>query len=274
MPGHDFKTLVPKKKFSQHFLIDPHVSERIITACEFDPQDRVLEIGPGTGMLTKDLVRLVQNVTAVEIDSGLCEKLQRTMAADHLTVINQDFLKFDMKDILPDTKIIGNLPYGISTPIIEKIVNFRHLFNQIFITVQWEFGRRLAALSGTKDYGALSCFVQYYYDVKVLFRIKNTCFRPIPKVTSCFLKLQLRPHSLKAKDENRLFQIIRWAFQMRRKKVLNALGVHFSKDVLLKIMKEQHWDEQMRAENMKLKDFIVLADRLMEMKGEENNADS
>ena len=214
--------LTTKKHLGQNFLVDGNMQKRIIAACDLKQDDIVLEIGPGRGALTKPISGKVSKVYAVETDGQFCEDLrdQFDSPTPRVTIIHADFLKYDLKKIPSHPpfskggrgdfllKVVGNLPYNISTPIIEKLLAHRSLFRDLFLTVQLEFGQRLAAKPHSKAYGALSCFVQYYCDVKILFKIPNTSFRPVPKVTSCFIRLSLRAPSRKAKNEDRLFKII------------------------------------------------------------------
>ena len=154
-----FKETRPKKHLSQNFLADPHAKERILSACQLKPNDVVLEIGPGTGALTRDLMTRVEKLYAIEADSDLYKKLKEDITGEHFQLIHADFLKYDLTSLPQGIKVIGNLPYHISTPIIEKLIQMRSRIQHVFLTVQLEFGQRLAAQPHSKDYGALSCFV-------------------------------------------------------------------------------------------------------------------
>lgn len=252
----------PKKHLGQHFLVDANAGKRIITACDLKKTDIILEIGPGQGALTKRISEKVQKIYCIEIDSELCKKLQDQFDSTHVTVIHADFLKYDLNTLPKGIKVIGNLPYNISTPIIEKLLANRNFFCDLFLTVQLEFGQRLAAKVNSKDYGALSCFVQYYSAVKLLFKIKNTSFRPVPKVTSCFLRLSLRPPIDQAKNEDRLFRIIRQAFGQRRKKISNTLLPILGKERGEAILKDLRINKNLRAENLMLLDYVNIANRI------------
>ena len=255
--------LRPKRQLGQNFLADPNIVRKIIEACNITPEESVLEIGPGQGVLTRYLVEKTKNVIAVETDPRLCKLLEEQLAGQSIQIIHADFLKYNL-DPLPDQlKVIGNLPYYITTPILSKLAEHRRKIKSIYITVQWELGQRIAAAFDTKEYGAFSCFVQYYLEPKILFKIKNTCFRPVPKVDSCFMQLLVREQPPeRANDEKLLFQIIQFAFQQRRKTILNALSAGFEKKLLQDIFVRSGISPDKRAENLALTDFIRLSNSL------------
>jgi 16S rRNA (adenine1518-N6/adenine1519-N6)-dimethyltransferase len=179
-------------------------------------------------------------------------------------VVHADFLKWEMGQVPDGIKVIGNIPYYISTPIIERLIADRARISAAFLTVQLEFGQRLTAKSGGKDYGSLSCFAQYYADIKMLFKIKNTCFNPAPKVDSCFLRLTMkaRPDN-PACHEEFLFKLIQTAFQQRRKNIVNALKGMVGKDKMEDVLKFLNIDLNARPENLTLKNYIDLSNRLI-----------
>ncbi|MDP8266713.1 MAG: 16S rRNA (adenine(1518)-N(6)/adenine(1519)-N(6))-dimethyltransferase RsmA [Candidatus Aceula meridiana] len=250
----------PKKRFGQNFLINPHIVNKIILACDLKSSDSIVEIGPGKGALTGHIAPKVKNLFAIEKDKVLAKELSGNLENKNITFYNADFLKFNLESLGKRLKVVGNIPYYISSPIIEKIINNRNFIDSAFIMVQLEFGKRLVASPHSKDYGSLSCFIQYYYKPSLLFKIKNTSFYPHPKVQSCFMRLDpVEDSSLKAKDEKLLFQIIRQAFQQRRKTLRNSLAallkIRNSQDVFEKL----NIDPRLRAENLFLKDFIRIA---------------
>lgn len=246
----------PKKYLGQNFLIDTRIRQRIVNSCDLQEHDTVLEIGPGLGSLTELLLPKVQTVYAVEKDPKLVAELKEKFSSHkNLTLLCDDFLRFPLSQLPPRTKVVGNLPYNISTPIIEKFLTEPHACPELYFTVQWEFGRRLAAQPGSKDYGALSCFVQYFSDVEILFEISPKCFRPVPKVTSCFIKIAFRPPCEPVTETEKLFHLIRTAFQQRRKKITNSLSSILGKDIMT-ILKKAGIDGNLRAENLSLRDYI------------------
>lgn len=260
-------TFVPKKSLGQNFLVNPRVRQRIVDACELQPDDVVLEIGPGKGALTRPLAARVKKVFAVEKDDYLAGQLQNEFHETNVTVLHADVLAYPF-DRLPDgLKVIGNLPYNIATPIIEKVLAFRHKFPVFYMTVQMEYGRRLAARPCSKDYGSLSCFVQYYAQPQKLFRIPPSAFAPIPKVDSCFLSLRMRREPEGAASDlfdPFLFKLIRACFNQRRKTLKNALSSICSKERLEDLLLKLNINPMARAEELSVRDYVGLAQRLRE----------
>jgi len=253
-------TYQPKKHLGQHFLTDIRIQQKIIHACALKPEDVVVEIGPGQGVLTRLIAPLVKRLICVEADRDLIGPLKN----DAIEVVHADFLKWDMGNLPPGSKVIGNIPYYISTPIIEKLITDRTRFSEAFLTVQYEFGQRLTAKAGGKDYGSLSCFAQYFAEIKMLFKIKNTCFKPAPKVDSCFLRMMMRPHGQKlASNEDLLFKLIQTAFQQRRKNIINSLKGMTGKEKLEAGLKNLGISPNARAENLTLSNYIDLCNYLM-----------
>ncbi len=258
------KSTIPlKKNLGQNFLIDAHIQRKIIEACDLNSKDVVVEIGPGQGALTRLIAPQVKRLICVETDRDLIASL-RLEFNPPTEIIHGDFLKMNM-DHLPDgIKVIGNIPYYISTPIIEKLIEHRTKITAAFLTVQLEFGERLAARAGRKDYGSLSCFAQYYADIKMLFKIKNTCFRPAPKVNSLFLRLMMRPYpEIRARNEEWCFKLIQRAFQQRRKTIVNSLKGMVGRDRLESELKNLNIDFNARPENLTLSNYINLSNSLM-----------
>jgi 16S rRNA (adenine1518-N6/adenine1519-N6)-dimethyltransferase len=169
-----------------------------------------------------------------------------------------------MSHLPSGAKVIGNIPYYISTPIIEKLITDRTKFSEAFLTVQLEFGQRLTAKAGGKDYGSLSCFAQYYADIKMLFKIKNTCFKPAPKVDSCFLRMVMRPYSQGlSSDEEFLFKLIQTAFQQRRKTIVNTLKGLADRKKLEESLESLGLSFNARPENLTLSNYISLSNHLV-----------
>jgi 16S rRNA (adenine1518-N6/adenine1519-N6)-dimethyltransferase len=253
----------PKKNLGQNFLVDKHMQQKIIQACGLTPEDMVVEIGPGQGVLTRLIAPHVKRLVCVETDRDLIGPL-RSSLPDTVEIIHADFLEWDMGHLPPGIKVIGNIPYYISTPIIEKLITDRTKFSEAFLTVQLEFGQRLTAQAGGKDYGSLSCFAQYYADIKMLFKIKNTCFKPAPKVDSCFLRLTMRPQLQGAAlQEEFLFKLIQTAFQQRRKNIVNSLKGLVGKEKLEESLKVLGVSFNARPENLTLSNYINLCKHLM-----------
>ena len=244
----------------------------------------VVEIGPGQGVLTRLIAPHVKKLICIETDRDLIEPLRSSLPA-RVDIIHADFLKWDFKQIQTDlvpcapgtrsvqVKVIGNIPYYISTPIVEKLITDRKKISAAFLTVQLEFGQRLTAKAGGKDYGSLTCFVQYYADIKMLFKIKNTCFNPAPKVDSCFLRLDMRrylegdsPLGVQGTvpfNEEFLFKLIQTAFQQRRKNIVNTLKGLVGREKLEESLMSLGIDPNARPENLTLSNYINLCKRLM-----------
>ena len=253
----------PKKNLGQNFLIDIRIQRKIIQACDLKAEDVVVEIGPGQGVLTRLIAPQVKKLICVEADRDLIEPLRLGLSSS-VEIVHADFLKWDMSQLPPGVKVIGNIPYYISTPIIEKLIQDRTRLSAAFLTVQLEFGGRLTAKPGGKDYGSLSCFAQYYADIKMLFKIKNACFKPAPKVDSCFLSLVMRSQREEsASDEEFLFKLIQTAFQQRRKNIVNSLKGLLGREKLEEALKALGIDPNARAENLTLSNYIGLCNALV-----------
>ncbi len=254
-----------KKSLGQSFLIDQNIQRKIIQASELKSTDLILEIGAGRGELTRLIAQKVNFVYALEIDRGLCEILQENLKDfKNSKIILQDILRFSFKKNLPKLKnrikVIGNIPYYITSPIIARLLKYREKIETIFLTVQKEFAQRITARPGSKDYGRFSCFVQYYTQPQTLFFIKRTCFSPQPKVDSCLLRLGIRPSPLvKTRNEAFLFKIIRKAFNQRRKTLRNSLEGLVSARKLGRFFIQCRINPDIRPEDLSLQDFADLA---------------
>lgn len=241
-------------------MVDPKITDRIIQACQLSLEDTVLEIGPGQGVLTRKIAPQVKRLIAIETDRQLCQQLSVEFKDSNTDIIHADFLKYDLSLISGPVKIIGNLPYYISSPIIEKILQRPNVFYKAYFTLQLEFGQRLVAPLGSKVYGSFSCFVQYHSDAKLLFKIKNTAFRPIPQVLSCFIELsQPKVKPLSCLDEGVLFQLIRQAFSLRRKQIKNSLLPVVPAQILNEVLVLNQINPFSRAEDLSLDDFVRMA---------------
>ena len=252
-----------KKSLSQNFLVNRHVVERIVESCDLKKNDVVVEIGPGRGAITWLIAQRVKKLIVIEKDERWIKELEEVKQRDqkdNITIIHGDILRYPLEKISENFKVIGNLPYHIATPIVERIIELKSQCHDAYMMLQWEHGQRLMAQPHNKDYGSLTCFVQYYTQPKMLFKIPNTAFSPQPKVQSCFLHLQLLKEPLsKANDEELLFKIIRQAFDQRRKMIQNSLSPLIPQDKLLPLLKECQINSQVRAENLKLEDYVRIA---------------
>lgn len=260
----------PKKSLGQNFLIDKNIQQKIIRACGLTNGDIVLEIGAGFGDFTALLAACVKKVYALEIDQRLYPGLEQNLSAyDNCKVIKSDILKFEINKFLQEEKIkqkikvIGNIPYYISSPIIERLIDYRDNISEVFMTVQKEFGRRVCAGPGSKEYGSFSCFAQYYACCRILFEINKRCFKPVPKVDSSFLSLKFRDKPLvKAGDEAALFKLIRAAFNQRRKTLRNSLEGLAKPQELERILESAGINRNVRPEDLSLEQLAILSNAL------------
>ena len=237
-----------KKKLGQYFLRDKSVLSKTINALELKPEDTVLEIGAGTGVLTFPLADKVKRVIAVEIDARLCTLLKR----DNITVVQEDFLKMDLKELPSTVKVVSNLPYYITTPIITKIVN---KFDFMVLTMQKEVGRRITAGPGGKEYGAISVLVQFYNNVKIIDFVSRKCFFPVPKVDSCIVKFKKRKAPKLETSPDFLFKVVRRGFASRRKMLRNTIKIFGS-------LENVSVDLSRRPETLSVDEFCRLAEEL------------
>jgi 16S rRNA (adenine1518-N6/adenine1519-N6)-dimethyltransferase len=249
----------PRKSLGQNFLVDRNIIAKIISGCNLQKDDSILEIGPGPGQLTKEICPKVKSVIAIELDSHFCEKLRINFKFSNLQIICQDILKFDMGNIKSKIKVIGNLPYYISTPIISYLLSHKEKIGLIYISLQKELGERLVASPGGKEYGAFTCFVQYHTQPKILFKITKGCFKPQPKVDSVFMELKIREKPAVEVDEKLFFKIIHLAFSQRRKTISNALVGLFPKADLIAVLEKARINPQDRPERLSLPDFARFA---------------
>jgi len=260
----------PKKSLGQNFLIDKNIQKKIICACDLTKEDIVLEIGAGRGDLTAQLAQGAQKVYALEIDQRFYPFLQQKLSAyNNCQIIKSDILKFDINKFLQDyqirqkIKVIGNIPYYISSPIIEHLIGYRQAISAAFITVQKEFGRRVRAVPGSKEFGSFSCFVQYYCRCKILFEIKKNSFKPAPNVDSCFLSLEFRDKPpVLVQDEGMFFKLIRTAFNQRRKTLKNSLEGLVTPDRLKNFLQHAGINKNVRPEDLSLEQFASLSNYL------------
>lgn len=263
-----------QKKFGQNFLIDSNVLENIVEAAGITKGDFVLEIGPGIGTMTQYLCESARQVLAVEIDKMLIPILEDTLSEyDNVEVINQDVLKVDIKSLVEEKnngrpiKVVANLPYYITTPIIMGLFESKVPIESITIMVQKEVADRMQTGPGSKDYGALSLAVQYYADAKVMLNVSATCFMPRPNVDSAVIKLTRHQESpVEVKDESLMFKIIRASFNQRRKTLVNGLKnsseLDFSKEEITEAIKSIGKEENIRGEKLTLEEFAKLSNAL------------
>lgn len=267
-----------QKKFGQNFLIDTHVLEKIISAAGITKNDCVLEIGPGIGTMTQYLAENAGHVVAVEIDRNLIPILKETLADyDNVTVINEDILRVDIKALAEEynggkpIKVVANLPYYITTPIIMGLFESGVPIDNITVMVQKEVADRMKEGPGSKDYGALSLAVQYYAEPEIVANVPPNCFIPHPNVGSAVIRLtRHKEMPVEVKDPALMFKIIRASFNQRRKTLQNGLGnapeLPYTKEQIAAAIAEMGLTPTIRGEALSLAQFAQLSDILGEMK--------
>ena len=263
-----------QKKYGQNFLIDAHVLDKMIAAADVGPEDFVLEIGPGIGTMTQYLAEHAREVAAVEIDTHLIPILEDTLQDyDNVTIINEDILKLDINALAQEKnqgrpiKVVANLPYYITTPIIMGLFESGVPVENITVMVQKEVAGRMQVGPGTKDYGALSLAVQYYAEPYLVANVPPNCFMPRPKVGSAVIRLtRHKEKPVQVKDENFMFRLIRASFNQRRKTLQNGLNncaeLAVTKAQVVEALEKMGLPATVRGEKLTLEQFAQLSDLL------------
>lgn len=260
----------PKKHLGQNFLYDPSILRRIVEAAEISSDDTVVEIGPGHGRLTALLAGKARKVIAIELDRELYEKLREdTTEYENIELVSGNALRYAYED-LPEFKVVANIPYYITTPIIFRLIESRKNLKSMTLTIQKEVANRIAARPDTKDYGVLSIMVQYYAVPELKFIIPKGAFRPVPKVDSAVIHLKIRKSPpVSIKDEKFFFRVVKTAFTQRRKTLANALKSimlphvpPLSKGGIKEILVHAGIDPQRRPGTLSIEEFARLADVL------------
>lgn len=256
-----------QKKYGQNFLIDTHILDKIIEAADVTQEDFVIEIGPGIGTMTQYLCEHAREVVAIEIDTALIPILEETLAVyENITILNQDVLKTDLNEIVRTRnqgrpiKVVANLPYYITTPIIMGIFEEHVPVESITVMVQKEVADRMQVGPGTKDYGALSLAVQYYAKPQIIANVPPGCFIPRPNVGSAVIRLTAHKEKpVSVKDEKLMFDLIRASFNQRRKTLLNSIHnasyLQISKEAVLKAVRAMQLPDTIRGEALTLEQF-------------------
>lgn len=259
------------KSLGQNFLIDGNVVRKIVREANITKDDYVLEIGPGMGTLTEELALNAKKVVAVEIDKKLLPILGETLVKyDNVEIVHGDILKIDVRKLIEEKldggpiKVVANLPYYVTTPIIGKLLEENLNLDSIIVMVQKEVAERMVAVAGSKSYGSLSVFVNFYTNPKVVVKVPKTVFMPQPKIDSAVIKLDLK-RNLPDLDREQLFKVVKAAFSKRRKTIINALstyGFDLDKEEFKKALESVGIKLEERAENISVEDFIKLSTEL------------
>lgn len=264
------------KKYGQNFLIDGNIVSNIVKNAGITKEDTVLEIGPGIGTMTQVLCEQAKNVIAVEIDKRLIDVLTFTLRDyDNVTVINSDILKCNIEELCRQyssngrLKVVANLPYYITTPIIMELLekNNNSVIESITVMIQKEVAERLGAEPGNKDYGAITLSINYYSDANIVMTVPASCFMPRPNVDSAVIRMDIYDKPpVATKDEVKMFKVIKAAFSQRRKTLVNSVSssTDIAKETILKSLNEMGLSESVRGETLSLEQFAELSDRIIE----------
>ena len=256
-----------KKSFGQNFLQDQNIIKSIVSKTKILPNSLVIEVGPGSGALTKELSRAAKNVLSYEIDTRLEETLDENLKDYHnIEIIYDDFLTRDIKDDIKDYEydniyFIANIPYYITTPIIEKLIASKIDFKAITVMIQKEVAERFSAHVKTKDYGSITVFLNYYYDIEKLLFVGRDAFIPKPNVDSVVIALREKKEKYKVNNEEKFFKLIRDSFKFKRKNIRNNLK-NYDLKIVEEVLNKHNHDLTSRAEELELAVFIDLANAL------------
>ncbi|NEZ47368.1 16S rRNA (adenine(1518)-N(6)/adenine(1519)-N(6))-dimethyltransferase RsmA [Clostridium niameyense] len=265
---YDFKF---NKNLGQNFLTDDSVLQDIIDGAEISKNDYIIEIGPGVGTLTKELLKVAKHVYSIELDSNLIPILQEELKDfDNFTLTHEDALKINFNNFIGNkepVKLVANLPYYVTTPIISKLLKDKCNFKSLTIMIQKEVAERINAEPNCKEYGALTVLVQYYCNTKIIRKVSPNCFIPRPKVDSMIIKLdKLSEPKVLVKDEKLFFNVVRSSFNMRRKTLWNALkSLNLDKQDMEKAFLNANIDPKRRGETLSLQDFGMLSNCIYDL---------
>ncbi len=256
---------LPKKSLGQNFLVNQVAAQKIAQSLQLSPQDVVVEIGSGSGVLTKELLGYGAQVIGVEIDQRLCQILRENLKSERLFIFCEDFLRFDLTRWGEDLKLVGNIPYHLTSPIIEKLINERERIKLIILTLQKEVAKRVNAPPGGKDYSSLSVISQLYFSPYKLFDLSPSSFRPRPKVEATVLGLKVRESpAVSIPDEVLFRKVVKKAFGKRRKTIKNALKGFLPQGSEDEIFSRARVNPSLRGEVLGLEDFSRLSIALWE----------
>ena len=259
--------VVAKKSLGQNFLHDKNIIEKIVASNDIKSDDLIIEIGPGKGALTRELKRFNSQIICYEIDERMRPILSE-LESNKLSVIYGDFLKRDVKKDLEGKNfnnlyIVGNLPYYITTPIIEKVIDSNLDLTAMTIMVQKEVAERFTAHPGSKDYNSLTIYLNYYFDVDKLFVVKNTCFSPIPKVDSAVVRFKRKENKYVVKNEKHFFELVYNSFRFKRKTLKNNLK-SYNWRLIEELLLKNNYEVTVRAEEVDINTFIEISNKLCE----------
>lgn len=256
------------KKLGQNFLINGEIIEEIVSKSDICEDDVVIEIGPGLGSLTKALIEKAKKVHVIELDPNMVDILKDRFSSEKLNIIYGDVLKTDLNELIKNeksVKVVANLPYYITTPILMKLLEERYNLKSITVMVQKEVGIRLCSKPGGKEYGAITVTTQYYSKPQIIIDVPKENFLPSPEVDSCVIRLDVLSNpSVDVKNEKIFFELIRNGFNHRRKTITNSLvSGNIEKSKLIDILQKYNIDEKLRAEDLSIQDFANIANAVI-----------
>lgn len=261
--------LIFHKGLGQNFLFDSHYLESIADSGKVTKEDTVIEVGPGLGVLTTRLAERAKKVIAVEIDQNLVPVLKKlTSDFENVEIINEDIMKTDINALIKDegsVKVVANLPYYITTPIIMKLLEGKYNIKSITVMIQKEVAERFVAKPSSKDYGAITLSINYYTNPKITLTVPPSAFIPPPKVYSSVITLECKVPEIKVEDEGKMFKVIKAAFNQRRKTLVNALSSNlsnYSKEHIKNVITSLGYNENIRGEALALEDFADISNNL------------
>lgn len=265
---HQFKF---SKSLGQNFLIDGNVVRKIVKEANIGHDDYVLEIGPGIGTLTEELALRAKKVVGVEIDKSLLPILEETLGGfNNIEIIHGDILKIDLQELIRENldnrsvKVVANLPYYITTPIIARLIEENLKLDSIIVMVQKEVAERMVAIPGSKTYGSLSVFVNFYSNPEIIVKVPKTVFMPQPKIDSAVIKLNLNKE-IPDIDKEKFFQVVKAGFSKRRKTIINSLstyGFDIEKEIIRQVLNSLNISPDSRAEDISVEEFIKISKSL------------
>lgn len=256
--------LKANKSLGQNFLINEQIIDDIVKVANVNEDDLIIEIGPGLGSLTSKLADNAKKVVAIELDQNMIEILkERFSLYKNVEIIHGDIMKVDLKEIIGEeknVKIVANLPYYITTPIVMKLLEENLKMKSITVMVQKEVGERFCAIPGGKEYGAITVSINYYSDPKIVLDVPKDNFNPIPEVDSCVVQLKLKKNHIELKDKKLFFRLIKIAFSQRRKNIGNSLtGIGMIKQEVKEMLEALSLDINLRAENLSINQYAQIA---------------
>jgi 16S rRNA (adenine1518-N6/adenine1519-N6)-dimethyltransferase len=256
----------PRKSWGQHFLIDYNIQRKILDVAEINPGEHVIEVGPGRGILTKGLLERGARVTAIEIDPLLTDAIREEITDPRLNLVSGDALRYLYEEIQGPYKVVANLPYNISTPLLFRFLQEHQRIDRMVLMLQREVADRLASGAGKKSYGALSVILQFYADIRIALTVPPTCFRPRPRVGSAVIDLKfLASPRLAVRNEALFIKVVKGAFSHRRKSLTNALtDAGFPRDRIESALLKMGIDRTRRGETLIAAEFAGLSDLLFD----------